>query len=172
MFEFDGGTIDMDLGERAFIRAVDELDDAHIDVGLFEGEPDHPDSEYNVVQIGAVHEFGTKPDTVPKIQERSYLRSTADEQREVYVKKMNRLAEHIQKKKGKVSAISLMQAVGEKMASDVRRKITKLKEPDISDATKARKGSTNPLIDTGHLRASIRSLIVVGKSEKKTPRGG
>jgi len=170
MFEFKGGTIDRDFGERDFLRAVDELDDAHIDVGLFEGEPDHPDSELNVVQIGAVHEFGTKDGHVP---ERSYLRSTADEKGAEYSKRMNKLAAKIQASKGKVNTMSEMFAVGERMASDVQRKIKALKTPPKAASTLKKIGAkfNNPLIHTDHMRASIRSLIVVGKAEKKTARG-
>ncbi len=170
MFKADSITIDRDLGERDFLRAVDELDDAHIDVGLFEGEI-HPGSEYTIAQIGAVHEFGTKPGTVPKIPERSFLRSTADEKRDAYHKRMAKVANKVEG--GSPNVVSMLTAMGELMASDVRKKITTLKTPKKAEATLRREGRqfTNPLIWLGYMRNAVRSRIVVGSTEKMTQKG-
>jgi len=170
MFKADSITIDRDLGERALLRAVDELDDAHFDVGLFEGET-HPESEeYTIAQIGAVHEFGTKDG---HIKERSFLRSTADEQRDAYHRRMAQVAAKVQRRKGKGNLISMLTAVGELAASDVRKKITTLRTPKKADSTIKSQGgkTTNPLIWLGYMRAAVRSRIVVGHSEKMTPKG-
>lgn len=169
MFDASTTTIDRDLGERALIRAVDELDDAHIDVGLFEGE-EHPDSELTIAQIGAVHEFGSKNGKIP---ERSFLRSTADEKRGAYIKRMDAVAARLQSSKGSSKGLSLLAAVGELMASDVRKKITTLRSPPKAPATLAREGPgfTNPLIWLGYMRNAVRARIVMGKDEKMTPKG-
>ena len=44
--------------------------------------------------------------------------------------------------------------------SEVRQSITKLRTPPNAEWTKRRKGSSNPLIDTGFLRASATYTIV------------
>ena len=45
--------------------------------------------------------------------------------------------------------------LGEKVVADVQRKIVALKDPPNAPSTIAKKGSANPLIDTGRLRQSI-----------------
>jgi hypothetical protein len=171
MFDAGAKTTDRDLGEREFLTALKDLDGAYFDVGLFEGE-DHPDSEYTIAQIGAVHEFGTKPGTVPKIPERSFLRSTADEKEDAYHRRMAKIANKVEA--GSRNLVSLLTTVGELAASDVRKKITTLKTPKKADATLKREGKqfTNPLIWLGYMRNAVRSRIVVGGAEKMTPKGG
>jgi hypothetical protein len=61
--------------------------------------------------------------------------------------------------RGIVSLAHELTAVGEFIASDFRRKITTLRSPPNAPSTVAKKGSSNPLIDTGAMRQSVRSRI-------------
>jgi len=114
-----------------------------VKVGLPKGSNAYPDGT-SVIMVGTVHEFGSPSRNIP---ERSFLRSTMRTNRRAYKKFFSKLAKGIVS--GKTTAEQSMQMLGLKVSSDVKDRITDLKEP----ALKSREG--NPLIDTGHLRQSI-----------------
>lgn len=114
-------------------------------VGLPRGSNDYPDGT-SVLMVGAVHEFGSPK---LKIPQRSYLRSTLQEGKRKYKGIITKLSEKIvngDEGMDKELALNLM---GLQLQTDVREKITDIKDPPL----KNREG--NPLIDTGHLRQSI-----------------
>lgn len=161
-----------DNGKRAFdelVKSVGDVDGAYVDIGLHDDGATEEGGEYLLAEIGAVHEFGTKPGTVPAIPERSWLRSTSDERQERWGQRSDRALRKIEDGGDPLQELT---AVGELCASDVKRKITTLREPPNAPSTIARKGSSNPLIDTGTMRANVRSRVVVpGKGEAWTPKG-
>ena len=53
-----------------------------------------------------------------------------------------------------------MGELGLKAAVDVQEKVLDVKQPPNAPRTIARKGSANPLIDTGHLRQSITHEVI------------
>jgi len=112
-------------------------------VGLPKGSNDYPDGT-SVIMVGVVHEFGSPSRGIPQ---RSFLRSTIVEQRSKYKSLMKKLTRQFVS--GKITSEKMMGLLGLKLQTDVREKITDIKEP----ALKSREG--NPLIDTGHLRQSI-----------------
>ena len=57
----------------------------------------------------------------------------------------------------------MLQQLGEVHVGDIQQRIRDLKEPKNSDVTIARKGSSNPLIDTGRLRQSVDYIVKVNK---------
>jgi phage gpG-like protein len=114
-----------------------------VKVGLPKGSNDYPDGT-SVIMVGLVHEFGSPSKGIP---ERSFLRSTVAEEKRSIKRMMAKMAKQILD--GKLDADKALQLLGLKVQTDVKAKITDLKEP----ALKSRDG--NPLIDTGHLRQSI-----------------
>jgi len=100
------------------------------------------------VQIGTIHEFGSG-----KIPQRSFLRSTYDENLPKYKEYFERAYARATKAKKKVDVP--LRLVGLKIASDVRRKIDAGIPPPNAPSTVKRKGSSKPLIDTGALKRSI-----------------
>lgn len=150
-------TQDRDRGRLALLRALEDIDGSYVDVGLFEGE-DHPESDLSIAQIGAVHEYGTRDGTIP---ERSFLRRTHDEKRTVYARRLDDAYGRILA--GQARLVSVLMAFAERVASDVRRTITAVSEPPLKPATiRAKGGKSNPLIDTGTMRASVRGRVVIG----------
>lgn len=92
------------------------------------------------------------------IPERSFIRSTFDE-------KLNEWAEYLNLLIGKIirgseSGDSVAEKVGARIQRDIQRKIRETSEPGNAAATIARKGSNNPLIDTGRLRQSVTYKVV------------
>ena len=100
----------------------------------------------SVVQVAAANEFGTG-----HIPERPFFRNA--------VKVMSPLVRRVLVKrvdpKLMVVTESLAGQVGLKVEGVIRRAIIKLRQPPNAPATIARKGSTNPLVNTGKLGNSV-----------------
>jgi len=98
----------------------------------------------------------TKPHII-KIPARSYIRSTMDENGERYTKAaeglMGRLID------GDLTKFDALSLMGQLIESDIKDKMTNLRNPPNTPGTIQRKGSDNPLIDTGLLRSSIRYVV-------------
>ncbi|WP_446662955.1 hypothetical protein [Geobacillus sp. CCR] len=152
-------------------RNLHQLGGKQIKVGLFGKD----DSE--LVMIGAVHEYGAeipvtpkmrawfaangyplrKETTVIKIPERSWLRSGYDENINKIAKKIEEMAPDVIE--GNVNPRLFMDAIGMEFAGLIQKKMRDLKNPPNSQMTIERKGSDNPLIDTGRLVNAIRHEI-------------
>ena len=114
-----------------------------VKVGLPKGSNDYPDGT-SVIMVGSVHEFGSPSKNIPQ---RSFLRATVQEKRRKYKKLFSKLAKNIID--DKLNVKEALNLLGLRVQTDVREKITDIKEPEL----KEREG--NPLVDTGHLRQSI-----------------
>lgn len=134
-------------------RQFPELSGASVDVGIQSdaGETDGTP----IAAYAAYNEFGTS-----RIPSRSFMRSTFDEQRGKWASIADRaLSSILELRNSPERALSLL---GEVAQSDIQRKITILREPPNAASTIAMKGSSNPLIDTGAMRAAIRYAVNLG----------
>jgi hypothetical protein len=145
---------DRDLGWANIRAAMLGLDGAHTRVGVQEGEIREDGTD--LVTVAAVNEFGAPKANIP---ERSFIRSTVDEERPA----VNRIKEGIVRKAttGHVSIRQELALLGEFAQSKIQRKIIDLKIPGNADSTKKKKGSDNPLVDQGQLHQSIRHVEVI-----------
>lgn len=113
--------------------------------------------------VASVNEFGTEDGHVPQ---RSFIRSTIDERRnqiaEVQQRALGRMVD------GQFDAKQAAGVIGQWVENAIKKKITDLDEPPNEESTKKRKGSSNPLIDTGQMRAAVTHVIVEGRTR---PRG-
>lgn len=143
---------DIDLGWKRIKEELKLIDKSYTQIGIQKdaGEEDGQ----AIAAIGAYNEFGTE-----RIPSRPFMRSTFDEQRT----KTKAIIEHQYGKilKGETSVKRALGSIGEYMEGEVKKKITTLKTPPNAPSTIARKGSSNPLIDTGRMRASIRHIEVL-----------
>lgn len=57
------------------------------------------------------------------------------------------------------TAIEALNLIGMSMKQDIQQEIINLREPPNSPITIARKGSSNPLVDTGHMGDSVTYKI-------------
>lgn len=121
----------------------------NVDVGIIDAGK-HDDSDLTVASIGFINEFGAPAANIPQ---RSFLRSTTFEQRKNIVSFQKSLLLKI--KEGKLDEAKALGLLGEFVADLVRVKITKLSKPPNKPETITRKGSSNPLVDSGQLRNSI-----------------
>jgi len=137
------------------IQSLKDLKKYDIEVGIFGSSG----TEY--VMIAGVQEFGI---TIRKergsivIPERSFLRSTFDDKNNEWFKFMRKQMEHVIN--GRINAQMLCERLGAKMVGDIQEKLTDINSPPNAPATIAKKGSSNPLIDTGGLRQRITCKVV------------
>lgn len=137
------------------IREIRELRRYAVEVGVFGDD----DSFY--VMIASVHEFGV---TIQQergsivIPERSFMRTTFDEKKaewfEFVKRQLNNVFEF------KIDAQTLYARLGARMVGDIQEKITDLDAPPNAPSTIQKKGSSNPLIDSGGLRMRITFRVV------------
>lgn len=164
--------IDRDRGLKAFLRRFTEANGARVKVGVTEsvgqeakktrGEKSADD--LTIVLVAWFNEFGTKRKTkggseVEHVPSRSFIRSTSDEQAARIGRLKKRVIQQIIN--GKINVRRGLAVLGEFLQLKIQRKIRMLKEPPNAPSTKARKKSTNPLIDISQLLQSIRYEILM-----------
>lgn len=131
--------------------------DTDILVGVPKDAQPYPEDGTSVAMVAAAHEFGNS-----QVPERSFLRSTFDEQQKKYIGMASKLFKKVVD--GKMTTLKIANLIGSEAQDDVIDKINSIKTPPNSAATIARKGEDNPLVDTGHLKKSIRYEVETGRS--------
>jgi len=119
-----------------------------ITIGIHDKDSSRDGGDLPNAQIGYIHEWGLGNN--PK---RSFLRSTADEKRDSWLKLLERAFKKVAHRQ--MSARTAFELIGNKAAHDVVMKINSNIPPELSEATKDRKGKSTALIDTGQLKNSI-----------------
>jgi len=155
-----------------FLAMLDELLNTQLEIGIF-GEDDS-----EMVMIASVHEFGVdikvtnkmrgylhsigihlNPNTKTiKIPERSFMRAGYDKEKENIIRQSEKLLEKVLKLELPVKVF--FETLGELIVGMIQKYLTDLSSPPLHPATIKNKGSSNPLIDTGHLRESITYKVV------------
>lgn len=153
---------------KTLLKALKAIDKQQIKVGLFGSD----DSE--LVMIGSVHEYGADIPVTPKmrawfayngyplkastttiaIPERSWLRTGYDENIDNIAKKVEQMLPSVLE--NSVDPLAFMDAIGLEFAGMIQKKMRAIRSPANSSMTVERKGSSNPLIDSGRLVGAIR----------------
>lgn len=160
----------MENAVRDMEKQMKKLGKKKIKIGVLGG-----DSELQM--IAHVHEYGAditvtpkmrawfayngyplkSSTTVIKIPERSFLRSGKDKHKAKVVNKAkNMLPDVIQKN---VSIDVFVNMIGQEFAGHIQKELRDVKAPPNAQMTKERKGSSNPLIDTGRLLGAIKHEV-------------
>lgn len=151
---------DKDLGLNRIIRTLNkDLDGVVVKVGVQAKDKavrrgkggSIRNTDQPLAVIAAIHEFG-----LGDMPQRSFLRSAYDENLPVIDKMIQRVAN------GAVFGLrtnAALNQLGNVVQGMVQRKIVDGPFVPNSPATIKRKKSSKPLIDTGHLRQSIRYVI-------------
>lgn len=139
--------------DRGWNRIKRELRKANrkvVKVGVQEAETRTDGVAMTVV--AAANEFGTD-----RIPERSFIRSSFDEQ----LPKNRQLKQSLYSKilAGTLTTEHALGLLGQHNQSAIRQKIIDVREPPNAPSTVARKGSSNPLVDTGQLGNAIRYVV-------------
>ena len=149
---------DKDKGFFSIVTGLAGLHGAELKVGILGLDSvftPGQEGAATLVDIGTFNEFGTSPkgqgpSFVGGSPARPFLRSTFDENLDKYELFIINLA-----KRKKVDPDKLLNLLGLRIQADVRRKITTLKSPANAPSTIKSKGSSNPLIDDGHMKQAI-----------------
>lgn len=151
---------DKDLGLNRIIRTLNkDLDGVVVKVGVQAKDKavrrgkggSIRNTDQPLAVIAAIHEFG-----LGDMPQRSFLRSAYDENLPMIDKMIQRVANGAVFGLGTNAALNQLGNVVQGM---VQRKIVDGPFTPNSPATIKRKKSSRPLIDTGHLRQSIRYVI-------------
>lgn len=135
---------------KEFLKRFKRTKGAGVTVGIHaeDNAPHESGDGATLVEVAIYNEFGTA-----NIPERPFLRTAISEEKKKVAKFISRrIGRAIE---GKMPMELALSQIGIKGQSLVRNKITRLKEPPNSPATIDKKGSSNPLIDTGLMRQSI-----------------
>lgn len=158
------GLTDEDLGYGYLLRSFTDLRDVGVLVGVREDKGGQvTESGMTLAGYASANEFGTTDDQGRvRIPERSFLRSTVDEQEERYGSALDSATQAVVD--GRQDVVSAFGRVGLRAVRDVQRKIRTSVPPPNAPATIAKKGSSTTLVDSGRLRASI-DFEVVGAND-------
>jgi len=156
------------------VRELQYLASHQVEIGIFADAS--RDGAVPMLVIAAANEFGAK---IPKrqarfedlddenpegwviIPERSYLRAWFDENVDALQATMERLIGQVVE--GKISGRAALETIGGYVVTHVQAYMVDLKTPPNAPSTIARKGSSNPLIDTGQLKDAITWRVVGAK---------
>jgi len=110
-------------------------------------------SDFGLVEYATANEFGTTKNG-GHVPERSFIRSTVDENERKLFKFMENMKVKILL--NRIKANKALSLAGVMIQGLIQKKITDLKSPPNAPSTIKSKGSNNPLIDTGRMRQSIK----------------
>ncbi len=134
-----------------------------IEIGIFSGTTREDGSD--MLEIAYTHEFGGPSTIVTEegpiqiwIPERSYIRAWFDQNMDSLLDVMSGLI--LQVLNRKTTAAAAMNTIGGYVATHIQEFIVDLKHPPLSPLTIERKGSSNPLIDSGQLMNSVTWRVV------------
>lgn len=172
---------DRDHGWRAFFKAVAAVQGGrYAKVGVLAdseaGGMHEEGSDLTVAEIAAVLEFGTEDGHIP---ERSVIRATFDEQRDALTAMTAELFMSLMF--GKISADQALNALGAKLSSEMKKKISAgVSPPNAPSTVLAKTGggsarslgealalvgaaaAVKPWVDTGRLLGALTWAIVAG----------
>lgn len=165
---------DIDLGWNRIKKELKLLNNSYTKVGIQgkEAKQEHPIKKgkgknkkgATIAEIGLYNEYGT-PNAKHPIPTRPFMRSSFEENKKQIDKaKASQYGKILDGKQTVKRALGL---IGELMVGKVKKKITDLRTPPNADWTINAKGSSNPLIDTGRMRASITHVEVLQGKEKE-----
>lgn len=146
---------DIDLGWEKIIKNMKTLDKKVLKVGIQSGDKTS-DGKEDLAYVASLHEFGSPGGKIP---ERSFIRTAIDSNERKIDNLFDKLAFRILS--GSVSIRGALDIMGLAITGMIQEQITDGEYVPLAPATiKQRKNhSDKPLIDTGHMRQSIRHVI-------------
>ena len=140
---------EIDQGWGAIKDQVAKAKGSSVNVGILSDAQPHPDDGADMILIAAANEFGT--DTIPA---RPFIRGAFDANQRRLTQTASRLFGLIME--GKLTSRRALALLGEEHQGQVQEYLQALDTPPNAPRTVAQKGSSNPLVDEGHLLESIR----------------
>lgn len=125
-------------------------------VGVQKGAGDYEDGT-PIAVIASANQFGATLPNGVEIPARPFLDVAINKNRKKYARTMAEMLPKVLD--GEPSVEEILDTIGLQAVGDVQEYMVELHDPPNSPVTIAKKGSNNPLIDTGNLRQSIRHEI-------------
>lgn len=125
-------------------------------VGVQRGAGNYEDGT-PIAVIAAANHFGANLNDRVEIPARRFLDVAIDNNQRKYSNMAKEMVPLVLD--GEITMDQLLDRLGLTAAADVQDYMVELKDPPNAPYTIKKKGSANPLIDTGHLRQSIRHEI-------------
>jgi len=158
-------------GLEGLQKELEKIAKGSVTIGFHKDSNPYPDGT-PTVEVAAQHEFGDETPrtyTSPRgnkmhvngVPERAPIRTTFREKKQDWSKLGSGLIKKILK--GKVGGTDMIEMLGQRASNDIKSVIRAGLAPANSKAVVEEKGSSIPLIDTGHLINSI-SYYVEGSS--------
>lgn len=139
-------------------KSILNLDNEFVTVGVQSGE--NTDKGASIAEYAFYNEYGTESqDGKTIIPARSFIRSTMDESRQAISKFIDAKFLEVVDNPDLATARKALGNIGQLVQGLIQKKITILKDPPNRPRTIVKKGSSNPLIDTGQLRSAIRYKV-------------
>jgi len=126
-----------------------------VEVGILAGTGEHPQAEHGqtLAEIAFWMEFGARKGQPNRIPSRPAFRLAMWKNKRKYKRQIANLLKGVYK--GRITSDAAHAALGFEIQKDIQASITDLMTPPNAEETKKRKGSSNPLIDSGALRQHI-----------------
>lgn len=134
-----------------YLRAAETLGSKVIKVGLLAS------AGTENIDKAITNEFGVPQKRIP---ERSFIRSTFDEEKDKVNQRFIQVVKSINK--GDYRVVEKLKRIGIEHEGKVKKKITDIKTPPNAARTIAEKGFDNPLIHTGEMRSKVSSEVING----------
>lgn len=135
---------------RKYSAQLEKLAGQEVAVGFFDGSGGYPDGQ-SVAQVASANEFGTS-----RAPARPFMKQMAENRGKEITEECGRMAKRLAE--GGSAADELSQ-IG-KLAEDLlKEEIRSGSFAPLAPATVARKGSSQPLIDTGRMVDSVTSKV-------------
>lgn len=148
-------------GGDKLAAALKMLDGEVVEVGWFPAAKyeSGPDAGKPVAMVATEQEFGTG--TIPP---RPFMRTTIAEQSGAWAKIAEKLSRAVLR--GESNPGDLPEMIGARVAGDVRKKISSITSPPLSEGTITRRQanksgakSAKPLVDTGRMLATLTHMV-------------
>lgn len=153
------GKVKMTPAWHRLAKRLKSVSDKQVRVGIFGekgGNGTYEGSDITIAEVAAIHEYGSRKARIPQ---RSFIRSTINENRAMIQNLLTRLGQGVVD--GKLSDQQALELLGVQVSAMIRKKITGTPplSPALKPETIARKKSDRPLVDTGQLVNSITHVV-------------
>lgn len=150
-----GKTTDTDKGMKKILAQMKALGQKRVNVGIHNDAGIHDESQgMTIAAIAYINEYGTRDGRIPPRPAHS---NAFDDNKASLDNLINRLTKGVSE--GKLTAQKAAEILGQTHEDNVKQSITNLRTPENAPYTIAQKGSSNPLIDTGQTRNSVRYVV-------------
>ena len=147
-------TTDTDMGMEKILAEMQALGQKRVKVGIQNDASVHDGGDMSVAAIAYINEYGTRDGRIPP---RPAHTNAFDDNKISLNNLVKRLVKGVSE--GKLTAQKAAAILGQTHEDSVKQSITNLRTPANAPRTIAQKGSSNPLIDTGQTRNSVRYVV-------------